>query len=85
MDDILTGLGFSIEMKTMEHVRTVSLSEAGYEGSFFKDILRELEEFGVLEEAIPMVRGAHGTLRIDKKEKGLSCAMSKDKAATEGS
>ena len=85
MDDKLTGRGFTLEMKSMEYVRTVSLSEAGCEGFLFEGVLGELEEFGVLEEAIPMVRGTHGILKIDQKEKGLSWAMSKDKAAIEGS
>lgn len=84
MDDKLTGWGFSIEMKSIEHVKTVSLSEAGCEGFLFESVLGELEEFRVLEEAIPMVRGVHGTLRIDQKKKRLSWAMSKDKAAIEG-
>lgn len=72
-------------MKSMGPVRTASLSEVGWEGVLFEDVPGEWEELGFLEKAIPMVKGGHGTLRIDQKEKGLSWAMSKDKAATEGS
>jgi hypothetical protein len=85
MDDNLPERGLSIEMKPMGPVRTVSLSEISWEGALFEGVLGEREDLGVLEEAISMVRGTHGTLRICQKEKGLSWAVSRNKAAIEGS
>ena len=58
MDDSLPERGFSIEIKPMGQVRTVSLSEVGWEGVLFEDVPGECEELGFLEEAIPMVKGA---------------------------
>ncbi len=85
MGDNFHEQGFSIGMRTMEQVRTVSMSEVGYEGFFSEGVLGAFEELGVLEEAIPIAVGSHGILRIYKKEKGLSSAMSKDKVTTNGS
>jgi hypothetical protein len=70
MDDYLPERGFSIEMKTLEQVRTVSMLEVGCEGILSEGILGAFEKLGVLEEAIPMVRGAHGAMRICKKKRG---------------
>jgi len=85
MDDNLPEQDFSMEIKPKGQVRTASLSEVGWEGVLFEDVPGEWEELGFLEKAIPMVKGGHGTLRIDQKEKGLSWAVSRNKAAIEGS
>lgn len=70
MGDNFHEQGFSIGMRTLEQVRTVSMLEVGCEGFFSEGVLGAFEELGVLEEAIPMVRGAHGAMRICKKKRG---------------
>jgi len=85
MNDEVIEHGFSVEMRSGEHVKSISLSEGDREAVLFEGVLGELEELGMLEEAVFTVRGAYGTLRIDRNEKELRQLASKDKADTEES
>ena len=85
MNDEVIEHGFSVEMRSGEHAKSVSQYEGDREGVLFEGALGELEELGMLEEAVFTVRGAHGTLRNDINEKELRQLASKDKADTEES
>ncbi len=74
---------FSVEMKSKEYIKTISISNGPQEGVLFEGFLGELEELGMVEGVILEVKGANGTLRIDldegelrkmldKKSKGVS-------------
>lgn len=56
--------GFSVEMKSRENVDTISFSENSH-GVLIEGTLGTLEELGMFEEAVLIVEGTKGTLRID--------------------
>jgi hypothetical protein len=56
---------FSVELKSKKHVTSISLSDNEREGVLFEGVLGELEEIGIMEEAILLIHGSHGTLRLD--------------------
>lgn len=85
MNDKVIERVFSVEMRSREQAKSISLSEGDREGVLFEGVLGELEELGLRDEAIFTVRGAHGTMRIDINEKELRQLASKDKADTEES
>ncbi len=67
-------LSFSVELKSREHVTRVSLSADGRE-----EVLGELEEVGMLEDAILCINGSNGTLRGDLTEEELRKILAKKK------
>lgn len=70
---------FSVELKSKKYVTSVSLSDKGREGVFFEGTLGELEEIGMLEDAIPFINGSHGTLRVDLTEEEIHKILAKNK------
>ncbi len=54
------GHSFSVELRSRTFVKSFSLSDKGREG-----VLGELEEIGIMEDAILLIHGANGTLRVD--------------------
>lgn len=70
---------FSVEMKSNEHVKTISLSEGGREGLLFEGFLGELDELGILDGAVLLIKGSYGTLRIDLSENELCQMLAKEK------
>jgi hypothetical protein len=68
---------FSVEMKSKEYIKTISMSDGSQEGVLFEGFLGELEELGMVEEVILEVKGAHGTLRIDLDEGELRKMLAK--------
>jgi hypothetical protein len=71
---------FSVELKSKKYVTSVSLSDKGREGVLFEGILGELEEIGMLEDAILFINGSHGTLRVDLAKEELIRGLSSVKA-----
>ncbi len=65
---------FSVELKSKKFVKNFSLSDKGREG-----VLGELEEIGILEDAILLIHGANGTLRVDLTEDELRKMLAKKK------
>ncbi|TRO47821.1 hypothetical protein E2P65_03820 [Candidatus Bathyarchaeota archaeon] len=74
--------GFSVEMKSKEHVRRMSVSDDPRDAVIFEGALGEIEEMGLVEEVILEIRGANGTLRIDLSEEELRKALAKKKKET---
>jgi hypothetical protein len=70
---------FSVELKSKKYVTSVSLSNKGREGVLLEGVLGELEEIGMLEDAILYINGSHGTLRVDLTEEELRKMLAKKK------
>ena len=70
---------FSVEMKSKEYIKTISMSDDSQEGVLFEGFLGELKELGMVEEVILEVKGANGTLRIDLDEDELRKMLDKKK------
>ena len=73
---------FSVEMKSKEHIKTISMSNAKHEGVLLEGFLGELEELGMVEEVILEVKGSNGTLRIDLDEDELRKMLARKKNAS---
>ena len=63
--------GFSVEMKSKEYVKTISMNDGGRDGVLFEGVLGELVELGVMDEAVLLIQGANGTVRVDMTEDEL--------------
>jgi fructose-1-phosphate kinase PfkB-like protein len=74
--------GFSVEMKSKEYVRRMSVSDNSRDAVVFEGFLGEIEEMGIVEEVILEIRAANGTLRIDLSEEELRKALRKKKEKT---
>ncbi len=70
---------FSVELKSKKHVTSISLSDNEREGVLFEGVLGELEEIEIMEDAILLINGSHGTLRIDLTEGELREMLAKKK------
>jgi len=68
--------GFSIEMLSKKHVKTISMSDETHDKVLFEGNLGELEELGMVEEIILEIKGANGILRIDLTEEELRKMLS---------
>ena len=71
--------GFSVEMKSKEYVRRMSVSDNPRDAVIFEGFLGEIEEMGMVEEVILEIRAANGTLRIDLSEEELKAALTRKK------
>ena len=60
--------GFSVEMASKEHVRSLIVSDESQGKVLFEGSLGELQELGMVEEIVLQVKGTKGTLRIDLEE-----------------
>jgi hypothetical protein len=56
--------GFSVEMKSHENVDAISFSESSHE-VLIEGTLGKLEELRMFEEAVLIMEGTKGTLRVD--------------------
>ena len=73
--------GFSVEMKSKEHVNTLKLSRIDREGVLFEGYLGEIEEMGMLEEAVLFIKGEYGAIRIDLTEEEIKRFKKKPKSS----
>lgn len=72
-------LAFSVEMKSRDNIKTISMSNTPYESVLFEGFLGELEELWMVEEVILEVKGSNGILRIDLNEEELRKMLDKSK------
>ena len=63
--------GFSVEMKSKEYVKTISMNDGGRKGVLIEGVLGELVKLGVMDEAVLLIQGANGTMRVDMTEDEL--------------
>ena len=57
--------GFSLEIKSKKHLRDVSLSNCGREAVLIEGDLGPLKGISFFEEKVLIVKGSHGTLRVE--------------------
>jgi hypothetical protein len=74
---------FSIEMRSKEFVRHISMSDKAQDPVLIEGFLGELEEIGIVESSMLEVRGANGVLRMDFNEEELSRLLPKGGAKEE--
>jgi hypothetical protein len=75
---------FSIEMRSKEFLRHISMSDKAQDPVLIEGFLGELEEIGIFESSMLEVRGANGVLRIDLKEEELRRVLPKGSLKEEG-
>ncbi len=56
---------FSVELKSRNHVKSISLSDDRRESVLFEGVLGRLKELGIREGAVLLIKGANGSLRVD--------------------
>jgi hypothetical protein len=59
---------FSIEMKSMNHLRTFSISSDAPGGVFFEGFLGDIVKLSMVDGMLLEIKGTKGTLRIDLNE-----------------
>jgi hypothetical protein len=60
--------GFSVEMASKEHVRSLIVSDESRGKVLFEGNLGELQALEMVEEIVLQMKGTNGTLRIDLEE-----------------
>lgn len=75
--------GFSVEMASKEHVRSLILSDESQGKVLFEGNLGELQDLGMVEEIVLQVKGSNGTLRIDLEEDEFRKMLEKKKEGAE--
>jgi len=56
---------FSIEMRSKEYIKQISLSNKGYEHVLLEGVLGELKNVYLIEDIMLEIKGVNGVLRID--------------------
>ncbi len=74
--------GFSVEMASKEHVRSLILSDESQGKVLFEGNLGELQALEMVEEIVLQVKGTKGTLRIDLGEDEFRKMLEKKKEGT---
>jgi len=68
---------FSIEMKSKNHVRHVSISNESRDHVLFEGFLGDLQELSMVEGKVLEIRGTNGILRVDLTEGDLRRMLSR--------
>ena len=74
-------LGFSIEMRSKLHVKSISISDEIHGRVLFEGYLGELENISMIEGVALEVKGSFGVLRIDLSEEELRKALTQPQAS----
>jgi hypothetical protein len=67
---------FSIELKSKEFLRNVTIANSIEKTVLIEGFLGELEEVSLVEGALLELRGSNGILRVDLKEEELKKLLS---------
>lgn len=81
MNETKNGHSFSVELKSKEHVKTISLSDEGRERVLVEGVLGELEDIDIVEEAVFQLKGANGSLTLDLTGEEISRMLTKKKGS----
>lgn len=65
------GRGFSVEMDSKRHVKSVSISNEAHERVLFEGDIGEMLELAMVDGEVLEIKGTNGTLRIDVREEEL--------------
>lgn len=57
--------GFYVELKSKEYLKSISISDIGWEGVLIEGFLGELEELFMLDGLVLQMRGTQGILTVD--------------------
>jgi hypothetical protein len=57
--------GFSIEIKSRKHVKTMNLSDGHPDAVLIEGDLGPVTEVSMFEDKVLVVKGRHGTLRVE--------------------
>ena len=68
---------FSVELRSREYLKNISLSNSGEHKVLIEGFLGELEEIGLVEGVMVEIKGADGVLRIELKEEELKKLLPK--------
>lgn len=68
---------FSIELKSKEYVKRVTMSNEAGDCVMFEGFLGELGELSFVEDAMLEIKGVNGILRLDLKEEEFRKLLSK--------
>jgi len=68
---------FSIDMKSKEFLRRISISDDSRDRVYFEGSLGEIEELGFVNGGMLEIKGVNATLRIDLSEKDLRAIATK--------
>ncbi len=66
---------FSIEMKSKNHVKNISISDEAHDRVLFEGNLGELVELSLVEGDVLEIVGVHGILRVGIKTEQLQKAL----------
>ena len=62
---------FSIELKSKEHLKLITISNSVEETVSIEGVLGELETMGLVEGVVLEIQGTNGSLKMDLKEEEL--------------
>ncbi len=57
--------GFSIEIKSRKHIKTLNLSNGHPDAVLIEGDLGPVTEVSMFEDRVLIVRGSHGTIRVE--------------------
>ena len=76
------GCGFSVQLKSKDFVKSLSVSHDGRRDVLIEGVLGELDELEVIEGSVLRIKGTSGTLLVDLAEGELRKALSKKRRET---
>ncbi len=68
---------FSVELKSKDYVKNLSLSDNGRERVLVEGVLGELEDIDIVDEAVFQLKGANGSMTLDLTEEEISRMLTK--------
>ena len=77
MDDEKMEHSFSIEMKSKNHVRHISVSNESRDRVLFEGFLGSLQDLSMVEGKVLEIKGTNGVLRVDITEGDLRRMLSR--------
>jgi hypothetical protein len=77
------GHSLSVEMNSSKHLKQMSISQNHADHVFFEGNLGKLEKLTMIEEAVLVVQGSNGVLRIDLSRDELKKLVSNEKSKEE--
>ena len=77
------GRSFSVEMNSSKHLGQMSISHNHDNRVLFEGDLGKLEKLTMIEEAVLVVQGSNGVLRIDLSQDELKKLVSNEKSREE--
>lgn len=75
------GRGFSVEMDSKRHVKSVSISNEAHERVLFEGDIGEMLELSMVDGEVLEFKGTNGTLRIDVSEEELRTMLERPAGA----